>query len=346
MKKTQTKFTKKAGKSEDKRILSIDHLLKNGEVDTDIWEPKNAKVNSWQVGTSETEETLFQVEVQLYPYEVKDEDEVLIDLLENSLVDIAPTKFMPTPKVPKDGNLLELSLPDFVGLEVFESKGNNTKEAIKVGEEKWKSAVKEMLTSAAGANVSKILLPINATFGIIDLRKNKGGWLQNFMQAAKLLTDAVEQFAQIAPVDIQIVFGAKRNTRDHFIGTYLATWFLNNKNVTVDNSTTAHKYYKFQQNLIGLTNDQTNPNRLPNIMAEEAKALWGETIFQEWHYGGKANVKENAREHNGCTVRQVSSLTKADAMAPHKDRIVDNAKAEAFLYRPEGGLIGNFYATL
>lgn len=339
----QTKLSAKSPREEN-RITSIEKLLKHTKVDTNIWEAKNAKVNSWQVGTSETEETLIQVEVQLYPYDQKPEDDVLIELLENELSKTAPKAFIST-KGAKNGNLLELSLPDFLGLAVLEDNGANIKSATKIGSDKWNAAIKEMLTRANGANISRILLPISSTFSIVDLKKNKGGWLPTFLNGAKLLTDAIEKLAQIAPVDIQVVFGTGRSTRDHFIGVYLNTWFKNHKTVTVDNSTNERKYYRFQQNLIGLTGNQLNPNRLPNIMATEVKSLWAETEFQEWHFGGKPSTKETAREHNGCTVRQVSSLTKADALAPHKDRIVDNAKTEAFIYRPEGGIIGNFYAS-
>jgi len=340
----QTKLSRKSTPREENRITSIDQLLEHTKVDTDIWEPKNAKVNSWQVGTAETEETLIQVEVQLLPYEEKPEDETLIGLLETDLRKYSPKRFIAA-KGAKDGNLLELSLPDFLGLTVIEDNGANIETATKLGTDKWNQAVKEMLTRANGANVSRILLPISSTFSLVDLKKNKGGWLPTFMNGAKLLTDAIEKFAQIAPVDVQVVFGDKRSTRDHFIGAYLSTWFKNHKGVTVDNNTLERKYYRFQKNLIGLTGNQLNPGRLPNIMATEVKSLWAETEFQEWHFGGKATTKETAREHNGCTVRQVSSLTKADALAPHKDRIVDNAKVEAFIYRPEGGIIGNFYAN-
>lgn len=103
-----------------------------------------------------------------------------------------------------------------------------------------------------------------------------------------------------------------------FVLSYgLDQYYANDPRVTVDMAPTVRRYYRFGKNLIGVTHgDKAKRSKLPDIMANERRKDWGETINQFWFLG---HIHHQVREDIG-TVQLEHFRTLASADAWHTEQ--------------------------
>ncbi len=92
----------------------------------------------------------------------------------------------------------------------------------------------------------------------------------------------------------------------------LRAFFHDNKRVEIDTSPNPFWFYRHGKVLIGSTHgDRTKPADLPQIMAEDRAADWGQTIHRHWYTGHVHH--QSKHEFRGCTVESFRTLAAKDA---------------------------------
>ena len=100
-------------------------------------------------------------------------------------------------------------------------------------------------------------------------------WYDNFLTAKKLYVEVLEKLASLA--DVHFVYCPSNH--DFMSGFMLcdaiSAWFRNAKNITFDVSMQHRKYYRYHNNVIGLTHgDGAKTQDLPLLMAQESGEDW------------------------------------------------------------------------
>lgn len=105
------------------------------------------------------------------------------------------------------------------------------------------------------------------------------------------------------------------NHDDHsalMLGLCLQQYYENNPRVHIDTSPELFHWFRFGENLIGITHGHnTKPNDLPNIMAHDRKEDWGATSFRYWYTGHIHH--DTLKEYPGCIVETFRTLAARDA---------------------------------
>lgn len=92
----------------------------------------------------------------------------------------------------------------------------------------------------------------------------------------------------------------------------LAQYYEREPRVVIDTSPAKFHWYRFGDNLIGVTHGDTVKFKdLPGIMATDRAKDWGETRHRFWYCGHVHH--ESVKEFHGCTVETFRTLAPADA---------------------------------
>jgi hypothetical protein len=96
-----------------------------------------------------------------------------------------------------------------------------------------------------------------------------------------------------------------------FLRATLKAWFRNEPRVIIESNLNPFQYYKFGKTLFGITHgDNCKPAELPEIMAADARALWGET---EWHLWLTGHVHhDQVKDYRDCQVMTFCTLAARD----------------------------------
>jgi hypothetical protein len=105
------------------------------------------------------------------------------------------------------------------------------------------------------------------------------------------------------------------NHDDHsaiMLALCLQQYYENNPRVNIDTSPDNFHWYRFGENLIGITHgDGTKARDLPGIMANDRKEDWGQTSFRYWYTGHIHH--DTLKEYPGCIVETFRTLASRDA---------------------------------
>lgn len=215
----------------------------------------------------------------------------------------------------------------------------------------------ELLEMAGRFPISRICLPVgNDLFNANDRHNNtaKGTpqqvdsrWPKIFRMVRQMYQRAIRRFEEIAPVDVIMIGGNHDPDRVYYLGEVLEALYCHNPNVTVHNAPTLRKYYTFGLNLLGFTHgSEEKVESLPMIMSSEASDLWSQSKYREWilgHIHRKREVKFlSVYEDFGVRVRYIPSLSATDRWHYERGFIGNIRAAEALLYHPFDGYVGQF----
>jgi hypothetical protein len=367
-----------------KRVLSKEDILKQFNIDENIWEVQQFKVKTsegyrkdrsveWhvlngKVNTGDVSDSgkmlvvpLYHVEVKLIKKKKEFQAKNSIQQMIEDAKNFAPLYQKIEYKNFEDGCLYEIAMPDihFGRLSWNEESGENYD--IKIAKDSINKVLDELLTYSKLFNINKILLPIGNDFYNVDNKMNTTTagtpqqedtrWQKTFRKGRELLVGMIDKCSQIAPVDILIVSGNHDEQRSFYIGEVLECWYHNNQNVSIDNRARTRKYYQYGKNLIGFTHGSNEKlDKLPLLMANEEPVLWAKTKYREIHTGDKhfkkdINITFATDEGQGMVIRILRSLAVADAWTFNKGFVGSLRAAEGFLWHPENGLIAQLTAT-
>ncbi len=96
-----------------------------------------------------------------------------------------------------------------------------------------------------------------------------------------------------------------------FLRATLKAWFRNEPRVIIESNLNPFQYYKFGKTLFGITHgDSCKPAELPEIMAADARDLWGQT---EWHLWLTGHVHhDQVKDYRDCQVMTFCTLAARD----------------------------------
>lgn len=353
------------------RITTVDELLEIYNISLDDWEIVKKVVNTWEStvkGPDKQPKTIpnFQVKVWL---ESKKEKIVLSKFKEELMEDLKKH----SPKVKKkrysqisknSGKLLEVNIFDLHLGKVSWSEESGENYNVNMACEIFKDAVTFFVNRAQKDYlVERIVFPVGNDFFNSDSshpysKTTKGTpqqddtrWQKIYRTGREILVDAIERMSEVAPVDVLIIPGNHDTERAFYIGDSLECWFHNNENVTVDNSASPRKYYKFGNVLLGFTHgNEEKITDLPGIMSQEVPEWWGETYFREFHLGHlhqkSSRVFLPNKEVQGTIVRHMSSLSATDAWHHKKGYVGARKSGEALVWDKKMGLFSNYYFNI
>lgn len=358
-----------------KTIKTLDDLLKEANVDLELWKVNNYTINKWDVTSwkQKKPETIqnWQVKANLIRnnkiFHERKIGELFIDMIKNYEPPILEINNIN--KDFKENNLLEISIFDLHigklawGGETFENYDT------KIARSRFLRAIKQLLARSVGFSYSRILFPIGSDFFNSDTIYNtttKGTrqdedlrWQKTFDIGSRLIVDAINFLKQTGvPVDVLVIPGNHDYERSFYLGKFISAWFNNDTQVTVDTHASPRKYYKFGNVLLGFTHgNEEKESSLPLIMASDipSKQMWSETKYHEWHIGHQhrkktikyeINKNNNLNEELGVTIRYLSSLTGTDEWLHKKGYIGQIKGADGFIWNDENGLIAHLNVNI
>lgn len=331
------------------KARTIEEVIELCKVDSSVWESKGFNVRRGNKG--------FAWSARFARKAVSTTTtEAMLESFAQKAAKHAPSFARVKPiKTPTSGRLLELSIPDLHLAKLCWAQETGHRDYdIKIAVDLYRKAVASILQSAEGMGVSRILLPIGndllnsdnaagtTTAGTPQAQSEDSRWKKAFMTACDLIVETVESLASQYPVDVLVVAGNHDNERCFYLGQYVKSWFRSHPNVTVDNTPTQRKYYRFGATLLGFTHgNEEKSARLPGIMANERRALWAETQYHEWHLGHEHRAM--LHEELGVKIRHLPSLCPPDEWMASKGYIGNDQAAEGFVFDLEKGMVASLY---
>jgi len=163
-------------------------------------------------------------------------------------------------------------------------------------------------------------------------------WTEAWLMAAGIYIEQIEICATIAPVVIKFCPSNHDVMSGWFLVQYLMAHFRLDNRISFDGSTAHRKYHRYGANLIGATHgDAAKPDKLPLLMAYEAKEDWGQCkhYYVYTHHIHHKDVKD----YGPVCVEAMRSPTSADGWH-HRNGFIGAPKAiEGFVHHPVHGQI-------
>jgi hypothetical protein len=255
---------------------------------------------------------------------------------------------------PKTGVALEFGPYDaHFGLKAWGDETRGPNYDLDIATEQWAGALDKMLGRVAYWDLERVYFVIGNDLAHYDSRS--GTTYAGTQQDADtryhklvghlnaMLRDNIERMAaHVAPVSVVVVPGNHDTMTAFHIGMALESYFHNNKNVTVDNGPSPRKYVHWGKNLICLTHGDAKGGAakfkgLANIMAQEQREVWGQTVHREIHAGHLHH--EISSDHYGVIVRRLLAMTPLCDWASRQGYGGSVRGVEGFLWHKEEGLV-------
>jgi hypothetical protein len=348
------------------RINDLNDLLRACNVSEEEYDVSNFIVNAWPMNLGEgVVEQYVQVKAWLEPKVTQLTRDVLADLIEdakNHSPLYLDTEFV---EPVKTGHLLELDLFDVhFGLLAWGREVDGPNYDTEIAITLYNQVVQELVSLAQGFEVERILLPLgqdllnaDQTIGGAGGATTKGTpqdvdtrWRKLYRAVRQTVVGVIDMLRWVAPVDVLIVPGNHAEQREFTLGDSLECWYRSDEAVMVDNGPTLRKYYQYGRSLIGLAHGCDGPiNRLPMIMATERPEEWAATHWHEWHIGHrhrkKGTIPVPVEDLEGVFVRELPSIA-PKGVWEYRHGYQSRRAAEAFLWHPENGPVGQFSVNL
>lgn len=353
--------------SVENRIVTEEDLLNAHNIALEKWRVIGKDLNSWETTLKDKEGNIlvtpnYQVKLKLDNRDYKKEVENLIQELKEDFKKQSPI-------VPKKRystcykKLLQINIFDLHLGKISWKEEVGASYNLKIAKELFLEAVLHFKQVAIREKVERILFPIGNDFFNADKAHpfnstTKGTpqeedvrWQEVFRTGRQIVIQAIDELQEIAPVDVIMVPGNHDYERNFYLGDTLECWYYNNKNVTIVNTPSPRKYYKYGQVLLGFTHgNEEKITDLPNIMAQEVPKLWGDSQVREFHLGHIHSSKSRAflptTELQGTVIRHMSSLTGTDSWHHKKGYVRNRRAAEAYLWDYKGFLEGIRYFNI
>jgi len=346
------------------RIKTLEQLLHVAEVDLEKYYVDKYNVNKWEVsaqidGQMVTEE-LFQVKASLVRNKAIQNRKRILEDLHQDFVNHSPKKIK-RKSFKGIGQMLEVNIFDLHFGKLCWNGETGEDYDTKIASKRFHSAIDDIIQKASAHNIEKIVFPVGNDFFNSDRKENTTSnntpqdedlrWMKTFRNGRRLIVEGIDKLKQLADVEVIIVQGNHDFERSYYLGDSLIGWFRNDQNVSINNEATPRKYFKYGQNLIGLTHGNNEKIAdLPLLMASEKKQLWSDTKFHEWHIGHfhhKKQIKfQTIDEQKGCVIRFMRSLSGTDAWHNLKGYTQNVQSAEAFIWHPTDGMIAHLFFNL
>lgn len=344
-----------------KRVKSLDDLITACDIDTKVWEVEKYVANKWEMGSSVdgviVTEPLFQIKAFLKRKKVNTIDfKELARELKMELSNLIQWQDIYPPEKP-DGSLF---VPNIFDLHLGKlAWGEETGEDydLEIAKKRFNTAMDDLINKSSGYNIGRILFPVGNDLFNSDKaypfaattngtpQQDDSRWQKMFREGRQLMITNILKLAQIAPVDVVMVYSNHDRERGFYLGEVLEAVFQDNPSVTIDNNPKTNKYYQFGKNLIGTAHgDNIKAQDAPLIMAQEVPEMWSDTWYREWLFGHlhhkQTFITQTSKDYRGVIVTYLTSPSATDAWHASRQFTGSIKGAEGFIYGKEEGKIG------
>lgn len=283
-------------------------------------------------------------------------DNELIDRLSDKLKSHSPIYETFEREEKKENNLLVIDISDAHFGKLCSNYETGATYDLTTATKRCIDGVNGIVKRASVFDISKIMLVIgNDVLHIDNPRRTttsgtsqdtSGMWYDAFNAAidahVKIIDSLLERY------DVDIVFCPSNH--DYMSGWMfartLSAWYRTSGNVNVDDSISHRKYYKFGNNLIGLSHgDGAKMADMPLLMANEVPKMWSETqyryVFLHHIHHHTKNYFNSGKDYIGVTVQYLRSPSESDSWH-HRNGYTGAKKAvEAFIHNDIDGQIAS-----
>jgi len=167
---------------------------------------------------------------------------------------------------------------------------------------------------------------------------------QILMTGCTLARRHIDLLRAVAPVRVVFMPGNHDRHSSIALMMYLSAVYENVEDTEVIVSPSLRQYLTYGNTLLGFTHgDSLRPNKLPAIMATEAREDWGQSENHVWFHGHK-HFRQLV-ESDGALVVQLPSLSGNDNYH-HRMGYISRSGLCAHLIDKEQGLVGSLYAPV
>lgn len=342
----------------EKPLTSLEDAIEFFKVDTTKYTVDRWKCSAWpttmKTRVDEMDAVVQKMNYQVSIWLVKNKEAIFADKVFEDFkkhikdyqfpyLDIKPSGLGSTA-----GNLLMVNIFDVhLGKLAWGPELHGDSYDLSIAEETFKKAVIDLVDQTKHLKFEKVLFPYGNDFVHVDNQNNsttKGTLVDTdsrqqkiFMVAWKLLVWAIDYLSQIAPVEAIGIPGNHDYQSTFYIGEILSAWYKDNKYVTIDNAPTSRKYKQWGNVMLMCTHgDGVKNEKLPFIMAQEDKKIWGNTLFRDIHVGHlhhrKAIDFKTVDEQFGVVIWQNSSISATDKWHSQGGFVGNSRCAHAFVY--------------
>lgn len=353
------------------RVVALDELVAQAQVDLDVWEVYSFLVNKWEVGRSSPIDSsiltapLWQVKAWFRRKKVDPVVTLFADVVadvERAAATRRGRRSTPAPRsLSTEAHMLEVCLFDLhLGkLAWDEETGANYDSKIAIDGARY--ALDDLLDQVGRQRIERVVFPLGNDFFHVDNREGTTSagtvvdrdsrYHKMFRLGRELASEMIDRLLSIAPVHVVGVPGNHGRLAEWHLVELLAAEFRSEPRFTVDNSPRLRKYVPYGVNLIGYTHGDNEPlEKLPMVMPVEVPAEWAASRYREWHLG---HVHKSKRmdavavdSHNGVRVRVIPSLSATDAWHYARGYVGEPRVAEAFIWSKTRGIRANLFSVL
>jgi len=217
-----------------------------------------------------------------------------------------------------------------------------------------KDAIDGILSKSSGFPLDKIVLVIGNDVLNTDNTMNtttKGTnqdvsnrWYEAFRMAKQMYIDVISKLVQVADLEVIHVMSNHDYVSGWMLADSLYSWYRNHDNITFDTKVRHRKYFKWGNNLIGLSHgDKFKSSDAPLLMANEAPKMWSETYYRYFylhHIHHKVQTKfQSGKDYQGVTVQHLRSPSPEDLWHMDSGYCHSKQAIEAFIHHKEDGQV-------
>jgi hypothetical protein len=361
--------------SQSPRIQTLDQLLETCKADLNLWRVKRYVVNVWEIGRKHKVVDLtwndgvmdgsvqddgdwnqaqnWQVKAWFEPREDYPFEQALDGLLDK-IADYSPVY-----KVPIFRPDIE---PDYLAVvNIYDAHiGKRSYDSSYTVEQAARDFVRVATgmasrMEACGRRVNRILFPVGHDILHADNVQGtttKGTWVEMSADLRDAIDAvcyavprAVELFATIAPVDIVPVESNHDRVQVHWIARFLDAFFRNHPNVHVRTRRGERQYYQWGRVGLGLTHEAGKAVDMANVMAVEAREMWGQIDWSEWltgHIHKERGALYAVDSSRGTVVRTIPAMCDLDNYHLLHLYVGNHRAAECIFYHAQDGPADSF----
>lgn len=157
----------------------------------------------------------------------------------------------------------------------------------------------------------------------------------------EMLVEAIEIFAQYAPVDTFVIMSNHSEIMEFCALLYIKAWFRNDNQVNVIVNCMPRYYYEYGKCLIGFSHSSFEANKnFGELMSVEVPEMWARTKYREMHLGHlhTEKLKNSILERGGVVCRWLPSCTGTDMWHAGSGYIGSIKRSQTFIWDRENGL--------
>lgn len=345
--------------------LTVDEVAPLFKVDLKEWKAKSVTTNSWDV-TNKNGDVFknYQTKILWQRITMDVDYDILLKQFIKNASSYSPPKSSWAPRPSMKGAEYLIIFP------VYDCHINKLAWADETGEnydskiaaKRIYKSFEDLTCKVAPFKAERVVLEIGGDILHVDNLDNAttGGTPQDvdgrvqksFTNAVKIFTTVIDRLLLIADVDVVCVSGNHDAMMSFGLYQTLMAWYRFNDRVNIDCGPKLRKYYRYHNNLIGVTHGDMSVKKikeLPMIMASEAAELWGKCAHREWHIGhlhSQKSVNYTVEEDDFCMVRRMPSLASPDSWHYAKGFVGTRKGQNAYVVHRDAGVIACLESTV